>query len=69
MAVQNPENEFEKFYESVLNVVGSLIILDPPLSSPEGRLLENLAVAIEEYEKVKYPDIDPPPPDLPTSNQ
>jgi hypothetical protein len=49
------QTPFEAFHEAVLRCVENLIELDPPLDSPEGRLLDGLSAAVEEYEKVTYP--------------
>ena len=58
---QNGATSWENFYESILNLIGILIEIDPPKDSPEGRLLEDLAAAVEEYEKVTYPDLSQEP--------
>jgi len=46
---------FEAFHEAVLECIKDLMELDPAADSPEGRLLDRLASAVEEYEKVTYP--------------
>jgi hypothetical protein len=42
-------------HQRVIEVITSLVVMDPPLDSPEGKLLSLLAIAIETFEKEHYP--------------
>lgn len=46
---------FEAFYKSILELVELLMELDPEMDTPEGKLLDGLARAVEEYEKKEFP--------------
>jgi antitoxin component HigA of HigAB toxin-antitoxin module len=46
---------FDDFYAAILELVDDLVELDPEPSSAEGKMLQTLAAAVEEYEKKVYP--------------
>jgi hypothetical protein len=52
---QRVQSPAEQFHEAVLAIVGELMRGDPSMESADGRLLVNLADAVEAYEKVVYP--------------
>lgn len=45
----------EQFHEAVLAIVGELMHGDPAADSPEGKVLDKLADAIEAYERATLP--------------
>ena len=47
------------FYGKLVEVVDMLVGLDPEADSLEGVLLDEIATAMEKYEKVKYPFPEP----------
>lgn len=51
------ESLVDILYHGILEVIETLIDMDPPEDSPEGKLLLRLAAITEEYEKKRYPDL------------
>jgi hypothetical protein len=47
--------EFKEVYDATMLAIDALIAQDPAPDTPEGKLLNGLAAAIEEYEKVEFP--------------
>lgn len=48
-----------ELHEACINVIDGLMKLNPPKDSPFGRLLENMAIAVEAYEAEVYPLPEP----------
>lgn len=46
----------DDLYLSLLELVSTLMAIDPPAGSPMGNLLGGLADAMEKYERAKYAD-------------
>lgn len=46
---------WDDFYAAILQTIDDLVELDPAPDTPEGRMLERLSLAVEEYEKITYP--------------
>lgn len=51
----NIEKAADALHTAILRMVETLMEIDPPADSPEGRMLEGLSDAVEEYEKERYP--------------
>jgi hypothetical protein len=52
----NIEDMADDLYNSLLELVSTLMAIDPPIGSPMGNLLTGLTDAMEAYEKEKYGD-------------
>lgn len=46
---------WDDFYAAILQAIDDLMALDPASDTPEGRMLDKLSAAVEEFEKVTYP--------------
>lgn len=53
--LMNIEKAADALHTAILRMVETLMEIDPPADSPEGRMLEGLSDAVEEYEKERYP--------------
>lgn len=53
--LQEEVNAGKALHEATMQVLSTLSEGDPPPDTPQGRALEELATAIEDYEKVMYP--------------
>lgn len=51
----------DEFHARVLDVIATLVELDPPADSPEGRFLVSISAAAAEYERWRYPIGAPTP--------
>ena len=55
MPTFNPDTLAKMAHQHFLDGLALLATLDPAKDSPEGKLLDLIAEAVEAYEKVKYP--------------
>lgn len=49
---------FRPIYDAAMNVISLLLDFAPAEDSPEDKLLDGIASAIEAYECAKYPSMD-----------